>query len=444
MTVCWSATPGAGRASRPQHFFGVAQGESSRRSACTLRRWRSPVRPGDRVAAARSPDGGNVHHELPRGPRLVSGTPLVAFRRSPVLRPLGGHQGTRGPCRDALGCRGGPGARSCGTRRRSRARAGLAMGDRRSISHRRRCARGRSPAGRAARHADTEPLVPRVPALEALGLLPIALLALNAAMPYVAFSYPVGQTLMNLLIALVVHRLIVFPDSPAGRFLNHPALVGFGAMSYSLYLWQQPFLNRASVRQLPRFPMNIALALAAALLSYQSRRAARTPARGPATDTADWSRMSSRRPAFTEPCRSLLTPPLTRQRNGACCAAASGARRRVCGRPIPGAERRRAVRHRLHHPPPRPAAVRRWATAAALASAHLVMTNAGLRTIFVREVARRAGARRESCWRRSWRCGSRWPVASAAASALAIRCCFAIRPSSSPAPPWVASGSSSR
>ena len=104
---------------------------------------------------------------------------------------------------------------------------------------------------------------------QALGLLPIALLALNAAMPYVAFSYPVGQTIMNLLIAVWLHRLIVFPDSAAGRVLNHPAIVGFGAMSYSLYLWQQPFLNRTSVSPVAAFPVNLALALGAAFLSYQ-------------------------------------------------------------------------------------------------------------------------------------------------------------------------------
>ena len=100
-------------------------------------------------------------------------------------------------------------------------------------------------------------------------MAPIALIALNAAMPYVAFSYPVGQTLLNLLIALVIHRVMLLRDSPTGRLLNHPVLVSFGAMSYSLYLWQQPFLNRASVSPFAAFPVNVALALAAALLSYQ-------------------------------------------------------------------------------------------------------------------------------------------------------------------------------
>jgi peptidoglycan/LPS O-acetylase OafA/YrhL len=98
---------------------------------------------------------------------------------------------------------------------------------------------------------------------------PIALLALNAAMPHIAFSYTVGETLMNLVIALIIHRLIMFPDLPAGRLLNTRAVAGLGAISYSLYLWQQPFLNRHSETLAAAFPFNIALAIAAALLSYR-------------------------------------------------------------------------------------------------------------------------------------------------------------------------------
>jgi peptidoglycan/LPS O-acetylase OafA/YrhL len=104
---------------------------------------------------------------------------------------------------------------------------------------------------------------------KALALLPVPVLALNAAMPYLRFSYPVGQTLMNLLIAVLMHRLMLFPDSAAGRFLNHRAIVGVGAMSYSLYLWQQPFLNRTSASPAAAFPVNLALALAAAFVSYR-------------------------------------------------------------------------------------------------------------------------------------------------------------------------------
>jgi len=99
--------------------------------------------------------------------------------------------------------------------------------------------------------------------------MPLAVLALNAARPHIAFSYTVGETLINLLIALIIHRLVMFPDRAAGRLLNARAVAGFGAVSYSLYLWQQPFLNRQSASVVAAFPLNIALALAAALLSYR-------------------------------------------------------------------------------------------------------------------------------------------------------------------------------
>jgi peptidoglycan/LPS O-acetylase OafA/YrhL len=41
-----------------------------------------------------------------------------------------------------------------------------------------------------------------------------------------------------------------------------------GWLSYSLYLWQQLFLNRAGTAIVTSFPLNLALAIAAALASY--------------------------------------------------------------------------------------------------------------------------------------------------------------------------------
>jgi peptidoglycan/LPS O-acetylase OafA/YrhL len=39
-------------------------------------------------------------------------------------------------------------------------------------------------------------------------------------------------------------------------------------MSYSLYLWQQPFLNRHTTALLATFPVNIAAAVGCALVSF--------------------------------------------------------------------------------------------------------------------------------------------------------------------------------
>jgi peptidoglycan/LPS O-acetylase OafA/YrhL len=52
------------------------------------------------------------------------------------------------------------------------------------------------------------------------------------------------------------------------RILNARISVWIGALSYSLYLWQQPFLNRASNAWYAAFPANLGLAIIAAMLSY--------------------------------------------------------------------------------------------------------------------------------------------------------------------------------
>lgn len=108
-------------------------------------------------------------------------------------------------------------------------------------------------------------------------LLPIAALAVIYAALRIDRHHPgitmlAGETAMNLGIALVIDRYVRYPDLPVGRFLNARPLVLVGMASYSLYLWQQPFLLRpapgvvASVWT--RFPQNLFLAAACAMASY--------------------------------------------------------------------------------------------------------------------------------------------------------------------------------
>ena len=52
------------------------------------------------------------------------------------------------------------------------------------------------------------------------------------------------------------------------RTLNWEPIVWLGTMSYSFYLWQQPFLNRGSTTWWTAFPQNLILALACASASY--------------------------------------------------------------------------------------------------------------------------------------------------------------------------------
>lgn len=78
----------------------------------------------------------------------------------------------------------------------------------------------------------------------------------------------VFSPVMNVCIALLIESSTRHADSLPGRFLNWKPMVFLGTLSYSVYLWQQPFINRNSDAFWNTFPQNLACALAAALLSY--------------------------------------------------------------------------------------------------------------------------------------------------------------------------------
>jgi peptidoglycan/LPS O-acetylase OafA/YrhL len=75
-------------------------------------------------------------------------------------------------------------------------------------------------------------------------------------------------SLVNLAIALGVAYCVVRSGSPVGRFLNVPSLVFIGTLSYSIYLWQQVFVDRESLSVTAWFPFNLVLVAICALASY--------------------------------------------------------------------------------------------------------------------------------------------------------------------------------
>jgi peptidoglycan/LPS O-acetylase OafA/YrhL len=79
----------------------------------------------------------------------------------------------------------------------------------------------------------------------------------------------VGQTVANVAIALLIDACVRQGSSGFGRILNARPLVFVGVLSYSLYLWQQPFLNRNSDAMICAFPYNLVIAFAAAYVSYR-------------------------------------------------------------------------------------------------------------------------------------------------------------------------------
>ena len=101
----------------------------------------------------------------------------------------------------------------------------------------------------------------------ASGLLACMLLSREEG-PLMLLSYACGQTVLNISIALCIDRCVRHDTGAMGRFLNWKPVAFIGALSYSIYLWQEPFLNRLGNSVINWFPINIICVAAAALASY--------------------------------------------------------------------------------------------------------------------------------------------------------------------------------
>jgi peptidoglycan/LPS O-acetylase OafA/YrhL len=99
-----------------------------------------------------------------------------------------------------------------------------------------------------------------------LGLVALILLA-NRNMRNI-WVVIVGTSVINICIGILVHRSVYCFRDWAGRLLNWRPVAFIGVLSYSLYVWQQLFLNPNSHAWVNAFPQNLVLAFAAALGSY--------------------------------------------------------------------------------------------------------------------------------------------------------------------------------
>jgi peptidoglycan/LPS O-acetylase OafA/YrhL len=99
-------------------------------------------------------------------------------------------------------------------------------------------------------------------------LVPAVVLISNMFASHTRPDLIVGQSVRNVGIAICIDWCLRNATSWAGRFLNWWPMVWIGALSYSLYLWQQIFLNRHSTAFVCSFPLNVMLAFGAATLSY--------------------------------------------------------------------------------------------------------------------------------------------------------------------------------
>lgn len=77
-----------------------------------------------------------------------------------------------------------------------------------------------------------------------------------------------GTPVMNVCLALLIESGTRHARSLGGRFLNWKPMVCLGVLSYSLYLWQSPFLDHRSGAWICAFPQNLMLVFAAALSSW--------------------------------------------------------------------------------------------------------------------------------------------------------------------------------
>lgn len=75
-------------------------------------------------------------------------------------------------------------------------------------------------------------------------------------------------TVMNLLIAFIIDWAVTNHRNMAGRLLNSSPLTTIGVMSYSIYLWQQPFLSRNSIRTPIQFSIRITGIIIMSVFSY--------------------------------------------------------------------------------------------------------------------------------------------------------------------------------
>jgi peptidoglycan/LPS O-acetylase OafA/YrhL len=97
----------------------------------------------------------------------------------------------------------------------------------------------------------------------------IPLLAIRLAVRHEGrIQMAVGETLLNVAIALVIARCTSTKDGWVGRVLNCRPFVYIGVWSYSLYLFQQLFLNRHSESLIATFPLNLVLTFCAALACH--------------------------------------------------------------------------------------------------------------------------------------------------------------------------------
>jgi peptidoglycan/LPS O-acetylase OafA/YrhL len=99
-------------------------------------------------------------------------------------------------------------------------------------------------------------------------IVPLGALLANKLGGSVRLYILVVMTAMNLGVAATIDWSIRNADSWIGRILEYKAVAFIGVVSYSLYLWQQPFLDYRDGAAIGSVPTRLLFLSAAALASY--------------------------------------------------------------------------------------------------------------------------------------------------------------------------------
>jgi peptidoglycan/LPS O-acetylase OafA/YrhL len=100
-------------------------------------------------------------------------------------------------------------------------------------------------------------------------LIPLVVLIASQINPTMRRSLLIGIPIQNIGIAIWMLFCVVNSDGFAGKILNARPLVYIGKMSYSIYLWQQLFLNPYSSSWITSFPVNLVFVGIVSFLSFQ-------------------------------------------------------------------------------------------------------------------------------------------------------------------------------
>ena len=99
-------------------------------------------------------------------------------------------------------------------------------------------------------------------------VLPILIVLINLLHehPHIFLGFAIPA--MNLMIAFCLDWVVTNHKTAVGRLLNSPPMVMLGGMSYSIYLWQQPFFNHESPSVITQMPFNFIGLAVMTLFSY--------------------------------------------------------------------------------------------------------------------------------------------------------------------------------